>query len=93
MPDPKYKDINFKDKDIDKIRSTQQLSDVLANKVAKKQMTYEEAKSIQDKEDAKAMKTTHVGRQVRGSSEKLPSKTKWTKAKFIRDIRGNIKAI
>lgn len=92
MPDPKYKNINFRDKDVDKIMSTQQLSDDLATKVAKKQMTYEKARSIQDKKDAEAMKITHVGRKVTGSSENLPSKTEWTKAKFIRDRRGNLKA-
>jgi len=73
-------------------KGSQQLSDRLAKRVSGGKMTYDDARKVQRHEDSIASKTSRVGRKVSGSSQGLPSKRKYTKAKFKIDNKGNKKA-
>jgi hypothetical protein len=76
-----------------KLLDTQQISDARARAVAKGKMTWNEARKQQRAQDSTTMVTrTKVGKKVRSSSENLPSKRKYTKAKHKRDNKGNIVA-
>lgn len=77
-----------------KERKTQELGDDLARKVAKGQISMDEAQKIQAKRDAKVRKTKTVKNTTgKGTPKKAGSSFgKERKAKFKRNRHGNLEA-
>ena len=72
---------------------SQQISDKLARKVARGEMSYSQARRRQRKADSTTMATKKkVNKTVRTSSEGLPTKRKGVKARYKRDKHGNVVA-
>jgi len=75
-----------------KLLDTKQISDKRAREVFKGKMTWNEARKQQRAQDSTTMVTrTKVATKVSGSSQGLPSKSKYTKSRFKRGNDGNIK--
>ena len=73
-------------------RKTQELSDDLAVKVAKKKMTMQQAQAEQSKRDTKVKKTKTVSSTTGSGGEGKSYHTKPKKAKFKRGKDGSLKA-
>jgi len=76
------------------LTDTQQLSDALARKVAKKQITMEVAQKQQRAADKKAMTVKSIKNTTGGGTQEVAgsSFTKERKPKYKRDNHGNLKA-